>query len=104
MMSNVQLTKTEASSLIKKQLRAGWSVEDYGYGRITLQNMEFGYVGGMKEIRFGDCYWNGAPGTRVKSYRKGARWMKATAANVLKAAQEVVERCNKLTEQSRKTA
>ena len=95
-MSNV-LNKDQAAKLIKKQLRAGWSVEDYGYGKITIQNMEFGYVQGMKWINFEELHHTG--GIKVKAHRKGARWMTATAANILKAAQEVVDQCNALTEQ-----
>ena len=39
-MSN-ELNKVQAAKLIKMQLREGWSVEDYGYGTLTIQNMEF---------------------------------------------------------------
>ena len=91
-MSNV-LNKDQAAKLIKKQLRAGWSVEDYGHGTLTIQNMEFGYVQGMKWVHFKEAFG------KVKAHRKGARWMKATAANILKAAQEVVDQCNALTEE-----
>lgn len=95
-MSN-ELNKDQAAKLIKKQLRAGWSVEDYSYGTLTIQNMEFGYVQGMKRVKFENA--NNHGGTKVKAHRKGARWMKATAANILKAAQEVVDQCNALTEE-----
>ena len=95
-MSNV-LNKEQAAKLIKKQLRAGWSVEDYSYGTLTIQNMEFGYVQGMKWVHFAEHHPKG--GIKVKAHRKGARWMKATAANILKAAQEVVDQCNALSEE-----
>ena len=91
-MSN-ELNKDQAAKLIKKQLRAGWSVEDYGHGTLTIQNMEFGYVQGMKWVHFKETRG------KVKAHRKGARWMKATAANILKAAQEVIDQCNALSEE-----
>ena len=94
LMSN-ELNKDQAAKLIKKQLRADVSVEDYGHGTFTIQNMEFGYVQGMKWVHFAKENTRQGEG----SLQGGKVDEKATAANILKAAQEVIDQCNALSEE-----